>query len=90
MQPVVAAYDPSGGCLVNHTIIGILLILVLTSGLFAGLFLNSFFSPRRRALTSAITLALALPFAVTVFQSLTFWSSSILIWHLNHLLSAIE
>jgi hypothetical protein len=37
-------------------------------------------------LTRAI--ALALTFTVTVFRSLTFWSSSIFIWHRNHLLSA--
>lgn len=69
-----------------HAIVRKLSILVIESGSLFGFFLNAFLSPGHRTLTRAIALAFA--FAMTVFRSLTFWSSSIFIWQINHLLSA--
>ena len=68
-----------------HAIVRNLSILVLESGLLFGLFRNSFLSSGPRTLTRAIALALALALTLTmtVFRSLTFWSSSIPIWHID-------
>ena len=63
-------------------------ILVFKSGLLFGCFLTSFLSSSHRTLTRTTALALSLAFTMTVFRSLTFGSSSIFIWHINHLLSA--
>jgi hypothetical protein len=67
-------------------------ILVRKFGLLFGGFLDSFLPPSHRSLTRAfaLTLTLTLTLTMTVFRALTFWSSSIFIWHINHLLPACE
>ncbi|ACN17417.1 hypothetical protein HRM2_43610 [Desulforapulum autotrophicum HRM2] len=49
-----------------------------------GCFLSSFLPPSHRPLPRAF--ALTLPFSMTVFRPLTFWPSTIFIWHINDLL----
>ena len=71
-----------------HAIVRKPSILVFKSGSLFGFFLNSFLSSSHRALTRAVALSLA--FTMTVFRSLTFGSSSIFVWHINHLLPSGE
>lgn len=77
-----------------HAIVRNRAILVLKSGLLFGFSLNSFLSASHltltRAIALALTLALALTFTMAVFRSLTFWSSSILIWHIDYLLPVVD
>ncbi len=63
-------------------------LVILKSGLLLGGFLNTFLAPSHRSLAGVGTLTLT--FAMAVSRSLTFWPSSILVWHIDHLLCARE
>jgi len=69
-----------------HAIVRKPSIPILKSGSLFGCFLNSFLPSSHRSLPMAIALTLTLALTMTVFRSLTFWSSSIFIRHITHLL----
>ena len=73
------------GCAAWNEVVCKCSIILRKSGLLLGCLLNSFLPPSHRSLPSSCTLTLTftLAFTFTVFRPLTFWSSSIFIWHIN-------